>query len=83
MLVVSMPPISCRYRGWFSSPAKEGWPEEKSFEERLTWLPETHWMLIVPALFTALLSLLAGLFAGTDLSPLAWGLFIVEREFAL
>ncbi|MAT51083.1 MAG: proton-conducting membrane transporter [Porticoccaceae bacterium] len=69
------------YRGWFSAPGKEGWPAEKTFQTRLTRLPESHWMLVVPCLFTAMLSLLAGLFAASDLSPLAWGLLIVDREF--
>jgi multicomponent Na+:H+ antiporter subunit D len=64
------------YRGWFASPPKQ-WPEEHWRGKR--W--ETHWMLLFPALFTALLSLMMGVLAGTALSPLGWSEFIVTREF--
>jgi multicomponent Na+:H+ antiporter subunit D len=37
--------------------------------------------LLVPPLFTALLVVLAGLFAGNELSPLAWAKLVVEREY--
>jgi multicomponent Na+:H+ antiporter subunit D len=40
-------------------------------------------MLVVPALVTALLSLLFGLLAGAAWSPLQWAHLIVLREFGL
>lgn len=64
------------YRGWFASPPKL-WPEDRWRERR----GETHWMLLYPALFTAFLSVIMGLLAGTALSPLGWSEFIVTREF--
>jgi multicomponent Na+:H+ antiporter subunit D len=67
------------YRGWFGKPPVGGWPEDNFRNERF----ETHWMLLLPALFTALLSLLVGIFAGTVFSPLGWSEFIVTQEFAL
>jgi multicomponent Na+:H+ antiporter subunit D len=65
------------WRGWFSPPAD--WHDDNWREER--W--ETHWMLLLPALFTAMLSVLVGVLAGTALSPLGWAQLIVNREFAL
>lgn len=67
------------YRGWFLSPPAR-WPHEHA-EMGGRW--ETHWMLLLPALFTALLSLLFGVLAGSALSPLGWSEFIVRREFGL
>lgn len=65
------------WRGWFAEPAD--WHEDNWREER--W--ETHWMLLLPVLFTAALSVLVGVLAGTALSPLGWAQLIVDREFAL
>ena len=65
------------WRGWFAEPAD--WHEDNWREER--W--ETHWMLLMPALFTAALSVLVGLLAGTALSPLGWAQLIVDREFRI
>jgi multicomponent Na+:H+ antiporter subunit D len=65
------------WRGWFAQPAD--WHEDNWREER--W--ETHWMLLLPALFTAALSVLVGLLAGTALSPLGWAQLIVDREFKI
>jgi multicomponent Na+:H+ antiporter subunit D len=42
---------------------------------------ETGWLLLLPPLVTAALSLLIGLFASMPFSPLEWSLLIVEREF--
>jgi multicomponent Na+:H+ antiporter subunit D len=42
---------------------------------------ETGWLLLLPPLVTAALSLLIGLFASLPFSPLEWSLLIVEREF--
>ena len=43
--------------------------------------PETRWLLLLPPLVTASLSVLIGLFASMPVSPLEWSLLIVEREF--
>ncbi|MCB4796080.1 monovalent cation/H+ antiporter subunit D family protein [Pseudomonas sp. NP21570] len=65
------------WRGWFAEPAD--WHQNRWADERF----ETHWMLLLPPLLTALLSLLVGLLAATALSPLGWSQLIVEREFAI
>lgn len=65
------------WRGWFAEPAD--WHQNRWADERF----ETHWMLLLPPLITALLSLLVGLLAATALSPLGWSQLIVEREFAI
>ncbi len=67
------------YRGWFCQPPLH-WPEEQIWPGQRF---ETHWMLLLPALFTALLSVLAGVFAGSFFSPLGWSQFIVAREFGI
>jgi multicomponent Na+:H+ antiporter subunit D len=67
------------YRGWFMAPPRQ-WPHE---QQQGTGRWESHWMLLLPPLLTALLSLLMGLFAGSAISPLRWSLFIVAEEFAL
>ena len=67
------------YRGWFATPPAT-WPHDAGGQPGFK---ETHWMLLLPTLFTALLALLAGIFAGTDFSPLSWAQFIVRREFVL
>lgn len=64
------------YRGWFA-PAPKSWPQKRWTERR----GESHWMLLVPLLFTAVLTLLVGILAGSALSPLGWSEFIVEQEF--
>ena len=73
-----LPPI---IRGWLGE-RREPWPEPMHDHLRRTRL-ETHWMLLFPALFTAALSLLAGLVAGFGLSPLGWVTFIVEQDYAI
>lgn len=70
------------YRGWFMRPPPT-WQEGAQFGRHLTRGRETSRMLLWPTLFTAALSLLAGVLAGTDLSPLAWAQLIVQREFGL
>ena len=65
------------YRLWFL-PQRGSWPDEQRLSARL----ETHWMLLLPMLFTALLIILMGLFASTGISPLSWAELIVEREFS-
>jgi len=69
------------YRGWFAQPPDQWHHENRRWKKTRPGWRETHWMLLVPTLFTALLSLLAGIFAGTDISPLAWARLIVAREF--
>lgn len=62
------------YAAWFKVPAAP-------FTEKLP--PgrfETGPLLLAPALTTALLTLLFGLFAASDFSPLQWSALIAERE---
>jgi len=66
------------YRGWFG-PMPDEW---KKTLPRSVW-KESYWMLLWPALFTAALALISGVFAASFLSPLTWAQLIVEREFAL
>lgn len=63
------------YRAWFRR-QRNPWPEEHTFG-RL----ETHWMLLLPPLVTALLVVLAGVFAETSWSPLAWVKLIAAAEY--
>ncbi len=65
------------YRLWFL-PQRGSWPAEQRWSAKL----ETHWMLLLPVLFTAVLILLMGVFASTGISPLSWAKLIVEREFS-
>ena len=60
---------------WFE-PAPASWPHEETFRH------ETALGLLVPPLITALLVIAAGLFAGSDFSPLAWAKLVVAREYA-
>ncbi|GGC91678.1 cation:proton antiporter [Halopseudomonas salina] len=68
------------YRGWFSAPPAQ-WPEERNLGNGKPGLGETHWMLLAPVIFTTVLSLLVGIFANTELSPLAWSQLIIDRQF--
>ena len=70
------------YRGWFSLPPRE-WPHEQQLGSGRGWSGETHWMLLVPVVFTAALALLAGVLSGAFFSPLAWTQLIINREFGL
>ncbi|MEX1198961.1 MAG: proton-conducting transporter membrane subunit [Pseudohongiellaceae bacterium] len=65
------------YRGWFGKPDREHWKRRIWPGQRL----ETHWMLLVPAVFTALLAVLSGLFAASPASPLSWTELIIVTEF--
>jgi len=60
---------------WLPPPAGP-WPEEHHFGRK-----ETAWLLLLPPLVTAALSLLMGLLASMPFSPLEWSLLIAEREF--
>ena len=62
------------FRSWFLKPP-ETWPEEHAFKG------ETHWMLLVPPLVTALLVIWAGVMAESSFSPLAWAKIITAREY--
>jgi len=42
---------------------------------------ETHWMLLLPPLVTAVLVIWAGVFADSPFSPLAWVKPNAEREY--
>jgi len=63
------------YRIWFKSQVEE-WPHERVLGR---W--DTSLWLLIPALVTALFSLLAGLFAASDFSPLAWVQLIAGKEY--
>jgi len=63
------------YRAWFLSP-----PEQSAHEHGFgRW--ETHWMLVLPPLVTAVLVIWAGVFAESPFSPLAWVKMIAAREY--
>jgi multicomponent Na+:H+ antiporter subunit D len=65
------------YRAWFKEPGRL-WPEDHH-----TGRLETHWMLLLPALITALLSMASGLLANAPFSPLEWARLIAVREYGL
>ncbi len=60
---------------WFEQPDRE-WTERHP-RGRL----EASWWLVLPPVVTALLTVFAGLFAGSDWSPLAWTMIITRREY--
>jgi multicomponent Na+:H+ antiporter subunit D len=68
------------YRGWFAA-APTPWPGDTRLGGGVPGWRETHWMLLAPTLFTATLSVLAGVLAGTGFSPLAWAQLIIATEF--
>jgi multicomponent Na+:H+ antiporter subunit D len=61
-------------RIWFAPPGGS-WPAPQALPRR------TRLALVVPAACTAAATLLAGLLAGLDWSPLGWVQLIVEREY--
>jgi multicomponent Na+:H+ antiporter subunit D len=63
------------HRVWFREP--DGKWARTGASHRL----ETHWMLLMPPVLTALLSLLAGLLADAPFSPLEWARRIAEKEY--
>ena len=65
------------YRGWFGEPSGAHWQRRIWPGQKL----ETHWMLLLPAVFTAALALLSGIFAGSLPSPLGWTEVIIGTEF--
>jgi multicomponent Na+:H+ antiporter subunit D len=64
------------WRLWFK-PAPARWPAEHRFGR---W--ETHWMLLLPPVITAVTVILAGVLAGTSFSPVAWVKLIARREYS-
>ncbi len=62
------------YAAWFKDP-KGRWPDERPRETL-----ETHWMLLLPPVVTALMVLAIGLLASAPLSPLDWARLITARE---
>ncbi len=63
------------YTAWFQK-ADGPWPEERTYGRF-----ETHWMLLLPPLITAILALLMGVFASMPFSALDWVKLIVERKY--
>jgi multicomponent Na+:H+ antiporter subunit D len=64
------------FRAWFKPPPDD-WPSEHIRAGRL----ETMGALLWPPVITAGLSVAAGLFAASELSPLAWATLIARREY--
>jgi len=60
-------------KAWFGV-QKGPWPQEKKFGSL-----ETHWMLLLPPLITAIAVIAAGIFANAQISPLAWVKFVVQE----
>ena len=65
------------HRIWFL-PQKGPWPDEVSNQKKYR---DAIPLLLIPTLITAGLSITAGLFAGSDFSPLSWVQLIVTREY--
>jgi multicomponent Na+:H+ antiporter subunit D len=65
------------YRAWFK-PKPAEWPHE---EIPARGWRETAWLLLLPPLVTAGATIAAGIFAGSDYSPLAWAQLIAGREY--
>jgi len=63
------------YVSWFKAPP-DVWPAERSFGRR-----ETAWVLLLPPVVTALLTLAVGLLAAAPFSPLQWARFITTHEY--
>jgi multicomponent Na+:H+ antiporter subunit D len=42
---------------------------------------ETAWLLLLPPLLTAVVTLAAGIFADSGFGPLAWAKLIAQREY--
>ena len=68
-----LPPL---HRAWFRAPPAAGWAAERP---RQRW--EAPPTLLLPALTTALLVILTGLFAAMPFSPQTWAQLIARQEF--
>ncbi|HSK40680.1 MAG TPA: proton-conducting transporter membrane subunit [Arenibaculum sp.] len=66
------------YRAWFRTPAKVWHDEGRGAGSRLETAPG----LLLPAVATAVVALLAGLFAAMTWSPLGWASLIATRDYA-
>lgn len=60
---------------WFGKPP-EAWSDDRGAGRF-----ETDWTLLAPPIFTALLTLGAGLVASMPISPLQWARLITQREY--
>lgn len=66
------------WRAW-ARPAPAAWPEEHiPARGRI----ETHWLLLLPPLATAMMTIAAAVFADSAWSPLAWAQLIAAREYS-
>lgn len=65
------------WRAWFR-PVSGAWPDEHIPAQR--W-HETVWLLLLPPLVTAAMTLVVGIYADTVISPLAWAQLIADREY--
>jgi multicomponent Na+:H+ antiporter subunit D len=63
------------YRVWFKLPAGPWHEGERE------WRYETALGLFLPPVATALVALAAGVFAGSEISPLGWARLIVQRDY--
>lgn len=68
-------PILWRAWRW---PAPASWPDEHIPARGRR---ETGWLLLLPPLATAVLTLVFGVFADADWSPLAWARLVADREY--
>jgi multicomponent Na+:H+ antiporter subunit D len=67
------------YTVWFK-PTPSSWPEERHYKQ-LKWKAETAWALLIPPIFTALLTILIGVLASAPFSPLEWVKLITSQEY--
>lgn len=65
------------WRAW-ARPRPAAWPEEHIPARGRR---ETAWLLLLPPLATAALTLVFGIFAEAEWSPLAWAKLIAQREY--
>ncbi|MDS4013587.1 MAG: proton-conducting transporter membrane subunit [Candidatus Accumulibacter sp.] len=67
------------WRAWVRK-SPEHWPDEHIVRRGYV---ETHWLLLIPLLVTAALSVLFGVLPADMASPLSWAQMIAEREYFL
>ena len=65
------------WRAWLR-PAPAAWPDEHI---PVRGRRETAWLLLLPPLVTAVMTLAAGMFAESPASPLEWAKLIAAREY--
>jgi len=65
------------WRTWFK-PVPKAWPAEHVAARG--WR-ETAWLLLLPPMITAAMTLAAGMFSNNQMSPLSWAKLIAEREY--